>query len=172
MTRMKKTLILLVIIIVFLIFLATLLLNPFSARPKQMTQEEREADQAVTAYYDTLRNVNMTDQVGHIVQLFTNDALLTAPDGKIYNGTEMIRTFYEDRVRGVFQYDIKADLSEVTVSDGTATVVYHTKSIAWVPGWSSTTINPPIRVLLEKFLLVKEAGVWKIAALVMQGEQA
>jgi ketosteroid isomerase-like protein len=169
---MKKRVILGVTIILFSIFLAALLLNSFSVRPKPMTQEEREADQSVLAYYETLRNVNMTDQTGHIVQLFTKDAVVTAPDGKIYRGTEEIKSFYDNRVRGVFQYDIKADLSEVTVSDGAATVVYHTKSIAWVPGWSSTTINPPIRVLLEKFLLVREAGVWKIAGLVMQGEQS
>ncbi len=170
MPLMKKRVILGVAIILFSIFLATLLLNPFSVKPKPMTQEEREADQSVLVYYETLRNVTMPDQIDHIVQLFTNDSVITAPDGKIYSGTEMIRQFYEDRVRGVFQYDIKADLSEVTVSDGTATIVYHTKSVAWVPGWSSTTINPPIHVLLEKFLLVREAGVWKIAALVMQSE--
>jgi ketosteroid isomerase-like protein len=161
-----------VVIILLSIFLAALLLNSFSVRPKSMTQEEREADQSVLVYYETLRNVTMPDQTGHIVQLFTNDAILTAPDGKTYSGAEKIKSFYEDRVRGVFQYDIKADLSEVIVSDGTATIVYHTKSIAWVPGWSSTTINPPIRVLLEKFLLVREEGVWKIAGLVMQGEQS
>jgi ketosteroid isomerase-like protein len=170
---MKKRVVLGVVIILFSIFLAALLLNSFSVRPKPpMTQEEREADQSVLVYYETLRNVTMPDQTGNIVQLFTKDAVVTAPDGKIYSGAEEIKSFYGDRVRGVFQYDIKVDLSEVTVSDSTATVVYHTKSIAWVPGWSSTTINPPIRVLLEKFLLVREEGVWKIAGLVMQGEQS
>lgn len=172
MPRMKKRVILGVVIILFSIFLAAFLLNSFSVRPKPMTQEEREADQSVLVYYETLRNVTMPDQPEHIVQLFTNDAIITGPDGKIYNGAEEIKSFYGDRVRGVFQYDIKADLSEVTVSDGTARVVYHTKSIAWIPGWSSTTINPPIRVLLEKFLLVREKGVWKIAGLVIQGEQS
>jgi len=169
---MKKRLISGVVIILFSIILVALILNSFSAKPKPMTQEEREADQTVLVYYETLRNVTVPDQTGHIVQLFTNDAVVTAPDGKIYSGAEEIKSFYEDRVRNVFQYDIKADLSEVTVSDGTATVVYHTKSIAWIPGWSSTTINPPIRVLLEKFLLVRKQGVWKIAALVIQGEQS
>jgi len=169
---MKKMVILVAVIILCSIVLAALLLGSFSPKPKQMTQADREADQAVMVYYDTLRNVSMPDQVEHIVQLFTNDSVITAPDGKIYSGKEMIRQYYEDLVRGVFQYDIKADLSEVTVSDGTATIIYHTKSVAWVPGWSSTTINPPIRVLLEKFLLVREAGVWKIAALVLQTEES
>jgi len=132
-----------------------------------MTQEEKEVDQLVMTYYETLRNVSSPNQIEHIAQLFTDDAVLTAYDGSLYVGTEMIKRLYEDRLRDVHRYDVKADLSEITVNDGTATAVYNTKAIAFVCGWTTTTINPPIRVLREKFLVVKKGDVWQIAGPVM-----
>jgi len=167
MLLMRKKIILGMGIILLSILLVALLLNSSSTRHRELTQEEREVNQLIMVYYDTLRDVSTPNQIERLAQLFTNDAVLSTPDGTLYVGTEMIKRFYEDRLRDLDRYDVKADLSEITVNDDTATAVYDTKSIAFIRGWTTTTINPPLRVFREKFLLVKKGDVWQIAGLVM-----
>jgi len=154
-------------IVLFSVLLVALLLNSSSSQRKQMTQDEKEVDQLVMVYYETLRDVGKPDQIDRIAQLFTDDAVLSTPEGTLYVGREMIKRFYEDRLRDLDRYDVKADLSEIAVKNDTATAVYNTKSIAFIRGWTTTTINPPLRVFREKFLLVRKGDVWQIAGLVM-----
>ncbi|MEM2942264.1 MAG: ketosteroid isomerase family protein [Candidatus Bathyarchaeia archaeon] len=154
-------------IVAFSIILIVLLLSFPSPPHKHMTQDENEVNQVVMAYYETLRDVGRPDQIDRIAQFFADDAVLSTPEGTLYVGKEMIRRFYEDRLRDVTRYDVKADLSEIEAQNHTATAVYDTKSIAFIRGWTTTTIDPPLRVFREKFLLVRRGNAWQIAGLVM-----
>jgi ketosteroid isomerase-like protein len=153
-------------IVAFSIILVGLLSSPTVPR-RQMNQDEKEANQMVMAYYETLRDVGRPDQIDRIAQFFTDDAVLSTPEGTLYVGKEMIKRFYEDRLRDVTRYDVKADLSEIEVQNHTATAIYDTKSIAFIRGWTTTTIDPPLRIFREKFLLVRRGDAWQIAGLVM-----
>lgn len=77
---------------VILIGLASYFLAQLTSPQREvaLTREQREVDDFLRGYYSAFGNVS----VSRLLMLFNDEAILSAPDGSTYRGTDDIRSYY------------------------------------------------------------------------------
>jgi ketosteroid isomerase-like protein len=127
-----------------------------------LTEEEKEVDEFLTKYYDGLRSRS----VSKIVELFSENAVVVSSDGTTYRGIESIKQYYDDKLRNLERYEVKAEISEVKIQDSSAEASYHTVSTSFIRG----ATMPPIESFRDEFTLIKQQNSWKIEGLIITRE--
>jgi ketosteroid isomerase-like protein len=130
---------------------------------KELTEEEKEVDKFLAKYYDGLRSRS----VSKIVELFAENAVVVSSDGTAYRGIESIKRYYDDKLRNLERYEVKAEISEIKIQDSSAEASYHTMATSFIRG----ATMPPIETFREEFTLIKKQDSWKIEGLIITREQ-
>lgn len=149
-----------VIIIVFGIFYAV---TQIPREQKVLTEEQKEIDNFIDEYYDRLRSKS----VSKVVELFTENAVVVSSEGITYRGTEMIKRYYDEKLRNLDRYEVVAEVFEIRIQDGTAEAIYHTKVTRFITG----ATMPPLESFQESFILIKQEDSWKITGLALNREK-
>ena len=158
----KRNILIIIISIVLVLALFYMVIQPPSLQ-KELTEEEKEIDKFLEKYYDGLRNRS----VSKIVELFTENAVVVSSDGTTYRGIETIKRYYDDKLRNLERYEVKAEVSEIKIQDGSVEASYHTTATSFIRG----ATMPPIETFREEFILIKKQDSWKIEGLIINREQ-
>lgn len=154
----------LIIAIVILIALGVFYTTTqFPSEQKELTEEQKEIDAFVNKYYDALRSRS----ISKTTEFFTENAVIISSEGPTYRGTEMINRYYDDKFRSLDRYEVKAEVSEIKIQDGTVEAEYHTKGTRFITGGTM----PPVEAFKEEFTLIKQQDSWKITGLVITREK-
>ena len=138
-----------------LLFIAT---RPADVQ-KELTDEEKEIDRFLDEYYDGLRSKSVSD----ITKLFTDNAVVVSSDGTTYRGIEMIKRYYDDKLRNLDRYEVKQEVIKINIEDGSADASYYTTSTSFIRG----ATMPPIDTFKEDFTLIRKTDSWKIEGLII-----
>lgn len=149
-----------VILIVLGIFYAV---TQIPSEQKVLTEEQKEIDNFLDKYYDTLHSRS----ISKIFEHFTENAVIVSSEGTTYRGSEMIKRYYDDKLRNLERYEVKAEVSEIEIRDGSAEAVYHTKGTRFITGQTM----PPVEAFREEFTLIRQEDSWKITGLVITRER-
>ena len=158
----KRNVLLIVISIVLVLGLLFMATRPTTVQ-KELTEEEKEVDKFLAKYYDGLRSRS----VSKIVELFAENAVVVSSDGTAYRGIESIKRYYDDKLRNLERYEVKAEISEIKIQDSSAEASYHTMATSFIRG----ATMPPIETFREEFTLIKKQDSWKIEGLIITREQ-
>ena len=159
--KLRNILILLIIIlIIFGIFYA---FTQIPSEQKELTEEQKEIDVFLNEYYEALRSRSVQKTTG----FFTENAVIISSEGTTYRGTEMIKRYYDEQFRSLDRYEVKAEVSEIIINDGTAEAEYHVKGTKFITG----ATMPPVEAFKEEFTLIKQGEFWKITGLVRTREK-
>ena len=159
--KWRNILILVIVILIVLgIFYAV---TQIPSEQKVLTEEQKEIDNFLYKYYDTLHSRS----ISKIFEHFTENAVIVSSEGTTYRGSEMIKRYYDDKLRNLERYEVKAEVSEIEIRDGSAEVVYHTKGTRFITGQTM----PPVEAFREEFTLIRQEDSWKITGLVITRER-
>ena len=158
----KRNILIIIISIVLVLVLFYIATQPISVQ-KELTEEEKEIDKFLEKYYDGLRSRSASKTV----ELFTENAIVISSDGTTYRGIETIKRYYDDKLRNLERYEVKVEVSEIKIQNGSAEASYHTTSTSFIRG----ATMPPIETFKEEFILIKKPDSWKIIGLVITREQ-
>jgi ketosteroid isomerase-like protein len=126
----KKRNILIVIISILLVIALFFIATRPAGVQKELTDEEKEIDRFLDEYYDGLRSKS----VSNIVKLFTDNAVVVSSDGTTYRGIEMIKRYYDDKLRNLERYEVKQEVIKINIEDGSADASYYTTSTSFIRG--------------------------------------
>ncbi|MCW4042950.1 MAG: nuclear transport factor 2 family protein [Candidatus Bathyarchaeota archaeon] len=149
-----------VILIVLGIFYAV---TQIPSEQKELTEEQKEIDNFLDKYYDALRSKS----ISKISEHFTENAVIISSEDITYRGTEMIKRYYDDKLRNLDRYEVKTEVSKIEIQDGSAEAVYHTKRTRFITGQTM----PPLEAFQEEFTLIRQQDSWKITGLVITREK-
>lgn len=159
--KWKNILILAIAILIILgIFYAV---TQVPSEQKELTVEQKEIDVFLNEYYDALRSRSIPKTTA----FFTENAVIISSEGTTYRGTEMITRYYDEQFRSLDHYEVKAEVSEINIKDGTAEAEYHMKGTKFITG----ATMPPLEAFKEEFTLIKQGESWKITGLVRTREK-
>ncbi|MGB6679724.1 MAG: nuclear transport factor 2 family protein [Candidatus Bathyarchaeia archaeon] len=159
--KWRNILILVIVILIVLgIFYAV---TQIPSEQKVLTEEQKEIDNFLDKYYDTLHSRS----ISKIFEHFTENAVIVSSEGTTYRGSEMIKRYYDDKLRNLERYEVKAEVSEIEIRDGSAEAVYHTKGTRFITGQTM----PPVEAFREEFTLIRQEDSWKITGLVITRER-
>ena len=158
----KRNILIIIISIVLVLVLFYIATQPISVQ-KELTEEEKEIDKFLEKYYDGLRSRSASKTV----ELFTENAIVISSDGTTYRGIETIKRYYDDKLRNLERYEVKVEVSEIKIQNGSVEVSYHTTATSFIRG----ATMPPIETFKEEFTLIKKPDSWKIIGLVITREQ-
>ncbi len=154
----------LIISIVVLIALSVLYTaTQFPSEQKELTEEQKEIDVFINKYYDALRSRS----ISKTTEFFTENAVIISSEGPTYRGAEMINRYYDDKFRSLDRYEVKAEVYEIKIQDGTVEAEYHTRGTRFITG----ATMPPVEAFKEEFTLIKQQDSWKITGLVITREK-
>ena len=112
--KWRKILLIAIIILIILgIFYA---LTEMPSEQMELTEEQKEIDNFLSRYYDALRSRS----ISKISEFFTENAVIISSDGTTYRGNEMIKRYYDEKMRNLDRYEVKAEVSEIEIRDRTA----------------------------------------------------
>ena len=155
----KKRYILIVIISILLVMALLFIATRPADVQKELTDEEKEIDRFLDEYYDGLRSKSVSD----ITKLFTDNAVVVSSDGTTYRGIEMIKRYYDDKLRNLDRYEVKQEVIKINIEDGSADASYYTTSTSFIRG----ATMPPIDTFKEDFTLIRKTDSWKIEGLII-----
>lgn len=154
----------LIITIIILITLGVLYITTqFPSEQVELTEEQKEIDVFLNKYYDALRSRS----VSKTTEFFTENGVIISSEGTTYRGTEMIKRYYDDKLRDLDRYEVKAEVSEIIIQDGTVKAEYHTKGTRFIVAQTM----PPVEAFKDEFTLIKQQDSWKITGLVITREK-
>jgi len=150
-------LILIVVVSYFLVFQ-----NRFwSPSPTIILDEEQEQiDNFLANYYLVYRE----GSVEKILTFFEDDAILSAPDGKMYEGKSNIVIYYTNLFKGYDSIEHSREVLDIRVRGDEVYATYQVR----VRFWSFGATDPPQFFYEDNFSLKKYGDSWKINALLIE----
>lgn len=157
--------IIIIIIILFLIVIASyfiLFQNQFGSSTPTITldEEQKQIDDFLANYYLSYRD----GSVERILTFFENDAILSAPDGKVYEGKSNIVIYYSNLFKGYDSIEHSREVLDIRVRGDEAYATYKVR----VRFWKFGATDPPQFFYEDNFSLKKYGNSWRINALLIE----
>lgn len=154
-----------IIIILILIVIASYFVvfqNRFGSPSPTITldEEQEQIDNFLANYYLAYRD----GSVERILTFFEDDAILSAPDGKVYEAKLNIVIYYSNLFKGYDSIDHSREILDIRVHGDEAYATYKVR----VRFWKFGATDPPQFFYEDNFSLKKYGDSWKINALLIE----
>lgn len=154
-----------IIVILILIVIASYFVvfqNQFGSPSTTITldEEQEQIDNFLANYYLAYRD----GSVERILMFFEDDAILSAPDGKVYEGKSNIVIYYSNLFKGYDSIEHSREILDIRVRGDEAYATYKVR----VRFWKFGATDPPQFFYEDNFSLKKYGDSWKINALLIE----
>ena len=154
-----------IIIILILLIIASYFIvfqNRFGTPTPTITldEEQEQIDNFLTNYYLAYKD----GSVERILTFFEDDAILSAPDGKVYEGKSNMVVYYSNLFKGYDSIDHSREILDIRVRGDEAYATYKVR----VRFWKFGATDPPQFLYEDNFSLKKYGDSWKINALFIE----
>ncbi len=154
-----------IIVILILIVIASYFVvfqNQFGSPSPTITldDEQEQIDNFLANYYLAYRD----GSVERILAFFEDDAVLSAPDGKMYEGKSNIVIYYSNLFKGYDSIEHSREILDIRVREDEAYATYKVR----VRFWKFGATDPPQFFYEDNFSLKKYGDSWKINALLIE----
>lgn len=154
-----------IIVILILIVIASYFVvfqNQFGSPSSTITldEEQEQIDDFLANYYLAYRD----GSVERILAFFEDDAILSAPDGKVYENKSNIVIYYSNLFKGYDSIEHSREVLDVRVRGDEAYATYKVR----VRFWKFGATDPPQFFYEDNFSLKKYGDTWRINALLIE----
>lgn len=154
-----------IIIILILIVIASYFVvfqNRFGSPSPTITldEEQEQIDNFLANYYLAYRD----GSVERILTFFEDDAIFSAPDGKVFEGKSNIVIYYSNLFKGYDSIEHSREILDIRVRGDEAYATYKVR----VRFWKFGATDPPQFFYEDNFSLKKYGDSWKINALLIE----
>lgn len=155
-----------IIVIIFILIIIALYFavfrNQFEVQTPTITldEEQKQVDDFLSDYYQAYKD----GSVERILTFFEDDAILSAPDGKVYEGKSNIVFYYTNLFKGYDSIEHSRGVLDIRVRADEAYATYKVR----VRFWKFGATDPPQFFYEDNFSLKKYGDSWKINALLIE----
>lgn len=125
-----------------------------------LDEEQEQIDNFLANYYLAYRE----GSVEKILTFFEDDAILSAPNGKVYEDKSNIVIYYTNLFKGYDSIEHSREVLDIRVRGDEAYATYKVR----VRFWSFGATDPPQFFYEDNFSLKKYGDSWKINALLIE----
>ena len=162
-SRLRKIGIVIIILILIIIALYfTVFQNQIEVQTPtiNLNEEQKEVDDFLSGYYQAYKD----GSVERILTFFEDNAILSAPDGKVYEGKSNIAIYYTNLFKGYDSIEHSRGVLDIRVRADEAYATYKVRVRFWIFGGT----DPPQFFYEDDFSLKKYGDSWKINALLIE----
>jgi ketosteroid isomerase-like protein len=161
--RLRKVGIIIILLILIVIASYFIVFQNRSGSPSPtiiLDEEQKQIDNFLSNYYIAYKE----GSAEKILTFFDDNAVLSAPNGKIYEGKSNIAAYYVNLFKGYDSIDHSREVLDVRVRGDEAYATYKVR----VRFWSFGATDPPQFFYEDNFSLKKYGDSWKINALLIE----
>jgi ketosteroid isomerase-like protein len=161
-SRLKIGIVIIILILIIIALYFTVFQNQFEVQTPTiiLDEEQKQVDNFLSGYYQAYKD----GSVERILTFFEDDAILSAPDGKVYESKSNIVIYYSNLFKGYDSIDHSRGVLDIRVRGDEAYATYKVR----VRFWKFGATDPPQFFYEDDFSLKKYGDSWKINALLIE----